>query len=337
MNRAYFRRVFSLMVFVSVAVIRLVSMPGPTLNLDNLTRDSTTIVTGEIVSLNETGKTKIQYNGSELDVLVQTGLIRADQILKGDRPSRPLTFQTYVAETPIGWASPRTNLYSVFFLQADSSGNNHFTSLYYPAFPAIPAVSTEGADIDKVIAAISGPVSSQQTTLNEKTNAIFLMSRSKSAAATSALREALKNSIQEVQLSAAGALLERNDTTGLDSVKEALLQEPQGQSNVLRHNLTVAVAQGLHDPKAIPALRQLAASTDATVRRAAASSLMHMRSPEAIASLKSLLDDTDFEARYYAVVGLAETTNHVDWRPNMDVFRADEDKYLRHWRNWSEN
>jgi hypothetical protein len=39
---------------------------------------------------------------------------------------------------------------------------------------------------------------------------------------------------------------------------------------------------------------------------------MHIRSPEAINLMISLLDDADFEARYYAVVGLAETTNQLD-------------------------
>jgi HEAT repeat protein len=89
-----------------------------------------------------------------------------------------------------------------------------------------------------------------------------------------------------------------------------------------------------NNPKAVPTLSELLVSPDAEVRRAVASSLMHIRSPEAINLMISLLDDSDFEARYYVVVGLAETTDQMDWRPNMDNFRGDESKYLKHWLDW---
>ena len=78
----------------------------------------------------------------------------------------------------------------------------------------------------------------------------------------------------------------------------------------------------------------LLVSPDAEVRKAVASSLMHIQSPEAINLMISLLADSDFEARYYAVVGLAEATNQLDWRRNMDNFRSDESKYLKHWLDW---
>jgi len=194
-------------------------------------------------------------------------------------------------------------------------------------------VST-GAPIDKVIAAIKEVLSSPEATLDQKKRTIFFLSHSKRASGTAALHEALNDSTREVQISAAAALLQRNDTTGLGVAKETLLHGSQITSTELRQNLIYAIAEGIKDPKALPTLGELLVSPDAEVRRAVASSLMHIRSPEAINLMISVLDDSDFEARYYAVVGLAETTDQMHWRPNMDHFRGDESKYLKHWRDW---
>jgi hypothetical protein len=51
--------------------------------------------------------------------------------------------------------------------------------------------------------------------------------------------------------------------------------------------------------------------------------------------LATTLDDTDFEVRYYGVTGLAEISGQLEWHPNMEVFRAEEARYLRHWRDWA--
>jgi hypothetical protein len=38
------------------------------------------------------------------------------------------------------------------------------------------------------------------------------------------------------------------------------------------------------------------------------------------------------DGRYYTVVGLAQITGESDWRPTMEQFRTNENKYLDHWR-----
>jgi hypothetical protein len=51
--------------------------------------------------------------------------------------------------------------------------------------------------------------------------------------------------------------------------------------------------------------------------------------------LVASLRDSDFETRYYAVVGLAEITRQKDWRPLMDQFKANQGRYLTYWTNWA--
>jgi len=150
MKRMLSRLVLTLLVVVGITSLTLRSTPVPTLDLDALTKDSSLIVTGEIASVRETGKTKLQFNGMELDARVGAGTIRVNQVLKGNAPAEGVSFQTYISDTYIGWASPRTNSYAIYFLKADSSGNTQFTSPYYPDVPTVPtSVVSEGAPIDK--------------------------------------------------------------------------------------------------------------------------------------------------------------------------------------------
>jgi hypothetical protein len=335
MRSLYARRAPFILGVLGVAIFAGHSMPVPVLDLDALTKNSSLIVTGQVTSLNEIGKSKVPFNDSDLDVRVETGTIQIDRILKGNPTAEGVKFQAYSTDTPVGWRSIRDYNYSIFFLKPDSSGNLVFTSPYYPSISTIPGPATTAAEtIDRVIGAINNVLSSPQSSPNQKTTTVFLLSRSKSPAATTALQAALGQPLRDVQLAAAGALLERNDTLGLEAAKEAL-QRPETISPVLSHNLAYAISSGLRDTKAIPALTQLLSSADPEVRRAVASSLMHMESSQAIEPLKSLLDDSDFEARYYAVAGLAQATSRTDWHPGMEEFRANEKKYLDHWRNWT--
>jgi HEAT repeat protein len=64
---------------------------------------------------------------------------------------------------------------------------------------------------------------------------------------------------------------------------------------------------------------------------------MHTGSNSAIDPLLSALDDLDPMVRYYSVVGLAEITGQTDWRPNIDDFTSDPNRYLKHWHEWSQN
>jgi len=250
------RLALTLLLVIGVATLTLRSTPVPRLDLDALTKDSSLIVTGEIASIRETGKTKLQFNGMELDARVGAGTIRVNQVLKGNAPAEGVSFQIYTSDKYIGWASPRTNSYAIYFLKADSPGTTQFTSPYYPDVPTVPtSVVSEGAPIYKVIVAIKEVLSSPETTLNQKTRAVYFLSHSKGASATAALHEALNDSTQEVQISAAAALLQRNDTTGLGTAKETLLHGSQITSMELRQNLIYAIAQGLQDPKALPSRR----------------------------------------------------------------------------------
>ena len=85
----------------------------------------------------------------------------------------------------------------------------------------------------------------------------------------------------------------------------------------------------------MPSLTRLLGAQETETRRAAAAALAHSGSRAALEPLSLALNDADAQVRYNAVVGLADLTGQSDWRPNMDVFQSEEDKYLAHWKDWA--
>jgi HEAT repeat protein len=135
-----------------------------------------------------------------------------------------------------------------------------------------------------------------------------------------------------LSLDAVAGLLERNDITALGAAKEALSKPASELSARLLHNLSYSISEGVTDPDAIPVLNQLSGSSHTEVRRAVASALMHIKSSTSKDVQIRLLSDADFETRYYAAAGLAESTGQKEWHPSMEQFRAEEWRYVNHWR-----
>jgi hypothetical protein len=324
----------SALCFTSVIVVRAIIVP--TLDLDALTADATIIALGEVTSIKQIGSEDVSFNDTLIKTRVEMATIRVDQILKGTAPTGVLVVRFHLSETPVGWGGIASLAYGVFFLKSGRSEAAEFTNLYYPLVLSVPGAAVNGdRPIDRVVSAVGRVLESTHSTASERMNAVFTLSRSKSAASTAALRAALRNPSVEGRLSAAGALLERNDITGLDLTADSLLHGSPDTSLPLYHNVLYGISEGVKDVHAVPVLKTLLDSRDSEIRRAAASALMHTQSQDAIGPLLTTLQDSDFDTRYYSAVGLAEITGQTDWRPNEEDFRSDQAKYLKHWREWA--
>ena len=309
----------------------------PALDLDKLTDDASLIVLGEVSGVKEIGEEYLQLSGGSVKAHIEEGEIRPDRILKGDAKSTLLNFQYYETSTFVGFRSVAGQQYGVYFFRPGRGGRLEFVSPYYPSVPSVRGAVPVGATpIDRVVSALGAVLRSEGSRPDEKAWVVFVLSRSRSSSSLAVLRGAVApDNPTAVRLAAAGALLERDDLTGLSLVVGALSDGVPDTSTPLTHNLVYAVSEGIRDARAIPALKKLIVSVSPEVRRAAASALMHTQSPEATDALLKALGDTDFKARYYSAVGLAEITEQMDWRPNEEVFRADEARYVKHWREWA--
>jgi HEAT repeats len=119
----------------------------------------------------------------------------------------------------------------------------------------------------------------------------------------------------------------------LAAVKSDLLK-PGPDEGLAVARLAVAIQARVYSPEAVPVLAALLASTATGVRRAAASALADIATPDVIAPLaKAALNDREQNIRYYAVRGLAQATGGKI--PTLPLFYAEEAEMLAYWRNWA--
>lgn len=314
---------------LSLMVPSLVSgqVPVPVLDVARLVLDSDVIVVGTVQSRSEQGSKVIDIQGQRASVRWIIAEMLVDRTLKGtiEGPVLHVPFAEPVSQ--VGYRGLRAGTYRLLFLKR-LGGAYEFVSPYYPSLGAVPIPPVEGAEpADRVAAAIAAVVESPSSDRNLKVNALFQLSTLRSAVSITALRRALDEVDENVRLSAATALLELNDVTGLPMAERALLGGEHAMSDVVAHNLRQALSR-LAAEEAIPGLSRLLKSSDVSTRRAAAAGLRRVRSRPAMPALFSALDDSDWEVRYYAVIGLAEITGESAWRSDMDTFRTSEDTYL---------
>jgi HEAT repeat protein len=315
--------------------------PGPAVNLDNLIAEASLIAVGQIVSVEEVGKTTVALEDRNVQALEMVAELRVDQVLKGtiDGPSSSLRLHYAIPDVFVGWRSIAPLSYRMFFL-VESPGGFKLVSPYYPSAVAIQGAKIQhGTASERVMDELGAVLESTTTPVEERREAVFALSISKSPAAIRALKRVAEVKDVTLRLSVAAALIEKNDISTLEFAEDALLKpDPALPPHLyLLHNLSSAISEGLRDERAVHSLTKLVHADSAETRRAAASALMHVGSTSCIDPLLSALNDPDLDVRYYSVVGLAEITAQTDWRPNMDDFTSDQQRYLNHWKDWAKN
>jgi hypothetical protein len=312
---------------------------APALDLDQLTADASLIAVGQIVLVQEVGKTTVQFGDRMVSARVMVAELRVDQELKGTTKdsSSTLRFHFIVPDEFTGWRSVAPLSYRVFFL-TESSGEFRLADPYHPSVAAIPATQAqEGTAIERVIDQLGAVLGSASTPTEERRGAIFALNDSKNPSAIRVLKRFADIDDVTLRLSVAAALLGHNDLYTLKFAVDTLLNPNPAFPPDLLHNLSYGILIGVKDDRAVSELTRLLRAGSAEARRAAASALMRTGSSLSIDALLSAISDSDRDVRYYSVVALAEITGQTDWRPNIEDFMADQDKYVKHWREWSQS
>lgn len=312
----------------------------PVLDFDALIAQSSLIVTGEVVSLQPGPQEEFTQGDARLHGRRILGSIHLETLLKGDTTSGELQFSYILPDEFNGWRSVGLHQFGIFFLKQDIDGHLQFTNPYSPFVDAARGISPSGEDdVSRVLSVLYGTASAPAATDEERVSAIRTLSVSNAPAAATDLNNLLESGIPAApKVEAAAELLRRNDLSGLDLAVNALLSRPSDVPTGVLQDAIAAITLNVTNAKAVPDLIKLLQSDDVQVRRAAASGLMRIASADALKPLLSVLSDPDFEVRYYAVVTLAEITGQQrQWRPSMEQFRADENKYIQHWKDTFKN
>jgi hypothetical protein len=300
-----------------------------------LARTADVIVLGQITSTRQVGVASLVFGAENVPSRVLTADLHVREVLKGAPATPDITVQFLLPDDPIGYRTPPVGTSAIFFL--NRTGQEYrFASPYRPFIAGMPAAMPEGgALLDRLVNYVRAAIDSTETRPDLQVEAIFALGEIPGELATQALQSASNLSNPDLRLSAAAALLMRNDISRLQVAADVLLAPAGGQSSELRQNLLAGVSEGVRDPEAVPILARLLAGGDDRVRVAAASALGRTASPNAIAALARALDDPEIKVRYTSVVGLANIARQPDWKPNADDFRDREARYLSYWKEWT--
>jgi len=317
-------------------VALMLSLPAhcvgiPAFSLNHLIEDSDVIIAGRIIYAREVETKQLQLRGSQTTTRVIEAVVTPDNVLKGQTNGN-VVFRYLVPDAQLGYEGVSPNTYRVVFLKQHASYLEP-TSPYYLSLPAARHTRMEGNLSDSVIAAVAAVLESTTSTESEKTVVAYRLRNVRTDAVTAALKNAVADSSVQVRAVAVAALLARNETSVLPTALTLInsANTPQG----LRQGIASAIyegVEGVNSAGAIPLLTKLLTVRDRQVREAATMAIRRCHCREAIPILRKALDDPDRRARYLAVVGLAEITGQDEWRPLESEFNANEQKYLKYWR-----
>lgn len=316
----------------------LEARPVNLMNLADLATAADFIVAGSITTVRQVGAGTAEVGTGKVPCSMMVADIGVDQVLKGSVRGSALSVQFIKTESRefMGFMTPKVSIYSVFFLK-QGDGNYSFASPVFFQMPAVPGViSGSGPILDQLVHQLAAVINSRDISSERKWEAVFWLGDTNGEAATEALRNASSSQDAAVRLRAIAKLLLRNDISTIDIAVDALLRPRKDldYADEIQQNLLLAITNRVADPKATPSLIRLMQSGDVLVRRASISALIRTRSPEAIPTLAKALGDKDSEVRFNAVVALAVITQQPEWKPDQDRFRANEQRFLAHWKEW---
>ncbi len=280
-------------------------------------------------------ETTISRGDNTAPAVEETFRATVEAVLKGQAPGsfvaihyvRPKDFDPNYRPVP-------TPAYRISFL-VRLGDQWTFTDSGYPTLPGIrPAAGhdTQADPLDAVVTNLGGVLAKAENR-NDKVYALFaLRGIPKRRSVVAALLGDINDPESAMRLDIVGALLSLGAISHLNDAASALLKEDPALPVYALHNLRVGIAQGVNQPEALPVLADLLKSPNVETRRAAITAIVRLGTVETIQPLRSALGDPDQEVRFNSVLGLARVTGQTDWVPNMDVFMADEGKYLSHWK-----
>lgn len=306
----------------------------PTLNVTALTKGSDVVVVGEVQSVTEAGRGRVEVGGKHVWGRVMNGELRVDRLIKG-QVSKQISFSFFIPDTSVGYVGVIPHQYGMFFLRLEQ-GRLNFASPYYPSIVATRIGSLEaGDDLARVTAELSYVISSLNSTIREKALALFALDTVRTEQSSLVLRSGADRLSKPLSIYAAALLLNRNDMSRIRLVADYLRSSSRLVIKDGGFGLEISPARALEnlsDKRAIPILIQLAKASDPIQRQCAVRALGNTKAREAIPGLAGGLEDSDQEVRWLAVIGLSKMAGEK-WIA-IETFRDSEENILNRWREW---
>jgi len=200
-----------------------------------LVERSDVIAIARIENVAKIGEGTVSVNGSALHADHMEAAARPSLVLKGNASPSMFKIEFALPFSPggsLGYGTVSSQQTRLLFLKKGSDGHFAFTDPYYPSLPATVKKSEQvgqptqdglsARDIEmRVVAVECSAIASQSSGPSERIEAIWALQRRTDPCIQNALLVAFSSPDQQLRLTAAAALLRRNDT----SVLSAAFQE----------------------------------------------------------------------------------------------------------------
>jgi hypothetical protein len=289
-------------------------------------------------------------------------LVTVDRVLKGAGTGPRVVIQS----SSKGYPSVQERQYGIFFLRRQPGLSSYvLTDPFHPALVALPLrVQNQPKSTDVLgglTRELTGVLSASAATLTDPVNGVQGLVTAAPADQAQHVYYQAATALQTIPYRAAGPALNAiatsnqvparlwamyslflmvdsdNESAKTDYLKsvQAILINPPPDLAFTVSMLGNAIESHLQSPKAVPTLAALLGSTELAVRRAAASVLGDIATPEVVQPLaKVALNDDDEQVRFLAVRGLALATGAAT-APTLATFDQQKDKILQFWRTWA--
>jgi HEAT repeats len=290
-------------------------------------------------------------------------LVTVDRVLKGTGFPRQLVVAPILSSQD--YPAVQERQYGIFFLQRRPGGSYAVTDPLHPALVASPPrlpSQQKSTDVRGTLAGeFIGVLRASAATLTDPVNGVGNLVTAAPADQAQQVYYEAASALQTLPYAVAGpaldavaasnqvparlwamyslfSMVDSNDENAkadyLASVQPILINPQPGLAFPVSM-LANAIEGHLKSPKAVPTLAALLGSGNVAVRRAAASVLGDIASPDVVEPLaKVALNDGDERVGFLAARGIALATGAAK-APTTATFRQQPDEVLQFWRTWA--
>lgn len=326
-----------LWVLVGMASLPVNAVAVHPVDLVKLCKDADLVILGKVTSQVKLQPANVQVGAAGIPGWLMEARLEVLNVLKGGPTDRDVAFNFVLPDEGIGYQDVPVGTVGVFFLRKDGR-TFEVQDPYYPYVPAGHGGSVTGDCLDRTVQLVAEVFQRSHGTLAQgrwaRWAAVQAVASAPGPTATAALKLASADTDPLVRIWAISALMSRDDLYALKLV-EKLGPVPRETDVQNLTSMLGAAISGVKDPRALPQLSRLLTSADVNVRRGAAAALANMYEGAAVRQLVRALNDSDQRVRYYAVVGLGRITGQNKWTPSVASFKKNEQRFLKHWRDWA--
>jgi hypothetical protein len=320
----------------------------PAFSIQRLVAQSDLIVVARISQVSKIADVQVNIHGQIYPADMMEAVAEVEETLKGEPTDSTLAIRFAAPISPsgsVGYGSLVSQQDRLLFLRKTPGGGYEPSDPYYPSLPAtrtgdaspnpIPDVNRpKPEEVEAGIVSIEcRTISAESEKPSARLEAIWSLNGVDGPCLRIALHNAFESSNQDLRLTAAMALLRRNDIQVLGTAIREAEQLPM--DSYLRLNLASAIRDGIRSEGAVSEIVPMLKSKDAQMRRAAASALHNIGTISCVPGLVIALRDEDKDTRYYAVIGLAEIEGKPDQKPSMADFDQNPSPYVNYWQAWA--